>query len=198
MSKIFNKFLIGVLFLLGIIFIPTFKADATIAVTVKVDGQTSTKTITSGTTVTISWEAPVGTTCNSGGHGTGNTGSFYATPTATTTFSVSCTGPSWYVYGGPYTIEHQGETEYLVNICIGTDSTPYTAGTDSFDIRWEHYLNGDHTTQYMPLAIPTGSPCGEVGIGIYPTGQYLWWDNVCVTPPSNLNPMITIDPSFRC
>jgi len=93
-NKIFNKFLIGVLFLLGIILIPTFKADATIPVTVKVDGSTSGKTITYGTTVLISWEAPLATSCNSGGHGTLNTGSFYVTPTSTTTYTVTCTGPA--------------------------------------------------------------------------------------------------------
>ena len=198
MNKIFNKFLIGVLFLLGVILVPTFKVEAGV-VTVTANGSSSPITVSKGNNIHIVWKALWATTCsNNFNSSTLVDDNADITATESKTFTVNCTGPSYYVYGGPYVNDRQGDSEFLVNVCTGTDSTPYLGGTDSFDIRWNQYLNGYTTTEATYLSIPQGSTCGEVGMGLYPLGTDLSFWNICMIPPSNLPSSITLDPSLIC
>lgn len=94
MKKIFNKFLIGFLFVLGIILIPTFKVDATMNVSVRVDGVAANKTVAYHSNVEISWISTGAASCaeGKGRGGTGTAGKFNVTSIeATETFTVNCT-----------------------------------------------------------------------------------------------------------
>lgn len=94
MKKIFNKFLIGFLFVLGIILIPTFKVDAAMTVIVKVDGVAANKTVDYNSNIQISWISTGAASCSEGKGrgGTGQTGSFSVNSIqATETFTVNCT-----------------------------------------------------------------------------------------------------------
>lgn len=96
MNKIFNKFLIGSLFLLGIILIPTYKVDAVITVTVFVDDVAANKTVLRDSNVQISWESTGATSCSEAGGrgGTGTKGFFPVNNIqATETFTVNCSAP---------------------------------------------------------------------------------------------------------
>jgi len=96
MNKIINKFLIGLLFVLGIILIPTYKVDAAIIVVVKADGVAANKTVLKDSTVIISWEATGATSCSEG-KGRGGTGTYgeftIDSIQATETFTVNCYAP---------------------------------------------------------------------------------------------------------
>ena len=89
MNKIFNKFLVGLLFVLGVIIVPTYKVEAAITVTIKANPST----VAYGGVSTISWTSTGATSCSeSGGRGgTGTTGSFdVSSLLASTTFTVTC------------------------------------------------------------------------------------------------------------
>jgi len=89
MNKIHNKFLIGFLFLLGIILVPTDKVGATPTVVVTASPQT----IYSGGTTTITWTAIGATTCKRSDTGAtiATSGSFSSgVLTATKTFTIIC------------------------------------------------------------------------------------------------------------
>ena len=103
MKKIFNKSILKFLFIFGIIFISANICNATaVSVTVYADPTN----VSYGGGSTISWISSGATACSeSGGRGgNGTTGSFYVTGlTATTTFTVTCSGytapascPSYY------------------------------------------------------------------------------------------------------
>jgi hypothetical protein len=90
MNKIFNKLLIGVLFLLGIILTPTFKVEAGV-VTVTANYSSSPITVKSGDLVTIRWQADWATSCeNNFNSSTAINGSADIYPTLTKTFTVNC------------------------------------------------------------------------------------------------------------
>jgi len=90
MHKIFNKFIIGIIFSLSAMFIFVNHAEAGI-VTVLANGQ-NPLTVTSGTEVTITWNASSwATSCvNSFNSSTNVTGSYTYTATLTKTFTVTC------------------------------------------------------------------------------------------------------------
>jgi len=96
MNKIFNKFLIGLLFVLGIMLVPTYKVDAVITVIVKADDVAANKTVLKDSTVKISWEATGATSCSEG-KGRGGTGTYGAftidSIQETETFTVNCYAP---------------------------------------------------------------------------------------------------------
>ena len=128
MNKIFNKFLIGVLFLLGIILIPAFKADATIPVTVYADGQTSSKTINYGNYTRITWTSTGATSCTRSDTGatvatTDLTGFLAGLLYTTTTFIINCTSHSL--------IGFSISAYYGYNSTYGTCGQPTTVFTDS-------------------------------------------------------------------
>lgn len=103
MNKIFNRFLIGVLFLTGIILIPTFKASASVNVSIWIDGAAITsKTISYGSGgVTITYASTGGaTSCNRYEDGVfketiaaSNLEGFNFNPEKTTTLTITCTAP---------------------------------------------------------------------------------------------------------
>jgi hypothetical protein len=94
MNKILNKFLIGLLFILGVIIVPTYKVEAAITVILTA----SPPTVVYGGSSTISWTSTGATSCSeSGGRGgTGTTGSFYVSSlSSNTTFNVTCSKPAY-------------------------------------------------------------------------------------------------------
>jgi hypothetical protein len=115
MKKIFNKFLIGFLFVLGIILIPTFKVDAAITVTVYIDGVAAPKTVAYHSNVEISWQSTGATSCSEGKGrgGTGTTGDFWVKSIeATETITVTCSAPAY--CSGTYIdqVDWNGENEF--------------------------------------------------------------------------------------
>jgi len=98
MNKIFNKFLIGLLFVLGVIIVPAYKVEAAITVVVKADGVAANKTVAYNSTVKISWDATGATSCSEGKGrgGTGTYGEFTINSIqATETFTVECSAPAY-------------------------------------------------------------------------------------------------------
>lgn len=137
MKKIFNKFLIGFLFLLGIILIPTFKVDAAITLTVRVDGSPVDKTVDQNSDVEISWISTGAASCaeTKGRGGTGTTGRFLVKGIqATETFTVNCTrvDPS---------ITQSGYTRICATV-TGRQGGPYTC-TSYTNTILQQFLIGD-------------------------------------------------------
>ena len=89
MKQTINNFLIGFLFVLGVILVPAYKVEAAITVTITANPPT----VAYGGGSTISWTSTGATSCSeSGGRGgTGTTGSFdVSSLLASTTFTVTC------------------------------------------------------------------------------------------------------------
>ena len=98
MKQTINNFLIGFLFVLGVILVPAYKVEAAITVIVRANGQSSLAVPYGNNSVTISWESTGATSCSeSGGRGgTGTTGSFdVSSLLASTTFTVTCSAPAY-------------------------------------------------------------------------------------------------------
>jgi len=186
MNKIFNKFLIGLIFLLGVILVPTFKVNAAITVKVWADGQTS-KTVNYNDRVIISWEATGATSCDSGGHGTGITGDFETDRlTATTTFTVTCSAPDPLYYKlkrctdnmifetgpfppGTYSVGGEllvGSVEYSTyNYTVeGSSTSHYPEASNNIATT----KSGLYSCPYVP---PDGGEGGATGYCAYPYGE---------------------------
>ena len=85
------------LFVSGIMFIPSKKVEATIAVTVTANNVVNSLAVNSGAQVEIRWSAPAATSCTNNFNSSTSKNSYYEyTATSATpirTFTVNCTSP---------------------------------------------------------------------------------------------------------
>jgi len=194
MNKIFNKFLIGLLFVLGVVLIPAYKADATLIVTVLANGQPSL-TVSKGTEVSITWRAPGATSCTNNFGGENITeGSFTFNADVTRTFTVDCYAPdanSVYQPGVYYAVYNPGApngVEYIV--CLTLPATQ----DESFNMQWTLYNIYTGSRQGSgSVVVPKGSYCSSYGWEEFGTqtiqDNYTSVTHQCTYPD---NPNITV------
>lgn len=123
MNKIFNKFLIVVLFVLGVVLIPNYKADAAITVTITANGSAGSKTVNSGDAIRIVWFSTGAISCTNNFGGTATTSGEYDYTASNSTGSPVAT---------TYTINCIG----IPDTPTGLTATPRICGSGMMDITW--------------------------------------------------------------